>query len=84
MQEEAELLARQEAYEKAAAEPVVIDATPRPLPPDLNKALETVTEREEEEETGTGIYNILYINEITRIILYNILLQIFKSCLRIG
>lgn len=55
MKEEAELLELKENFERVAVEPVTIDSTPRPLPPELNKALETVTEREEEEETGTGV-----------------------------
>lgn len=52
MREEAELLARQEAYARAAAEPIVIDNTPRPLPRELNETLETVAEQGEDEETG--------------------------------
>ena len=54
MKEEAEMLAREEAYARAAAEPIVIDSTPRPMPPELNQTLETVTEREEEDEPATG------------------------------
>ncbi len=50
MKEEAEQLAMQEAYARAAAEPIVIDNTPRPMPPELNQTLETVTEQGEEEE----------------------------------
>lgn len=60
MKEEAELLARQEAYARAAAEPIVIDNTPRPLPPELNQTLETVAEREEEEEPTAGWNNMSY------------------------
>ena len=50
MREEAESLARQEAYLRAAAEPVMIDNTPRPMPPELNQTLETVAEQGEEDE----------------------------------
>ena len=56
MKEEAEFLAKQEAYARAAAEPVVIDTTPRPMPPELNQTLETVTEQGEEDEP-TGLYS---------------------------
>ncbi|XP_028405160.1 DPY30 domain-containing protein 1-like [Dendronephthya gigantea] len=54
MKEEAEFLAKQEAYARAAAEPIIIDNTPRPMPPELNQTLETVSEREEEEPDTTG------------------------------
>ena len=52
MREEAELLAKQEAYARAAAEPIVIDNTPRPMPPELNQTLETVGEEEEPAAEG--------------------------------
>ena len=62
MREEAELLARQEAYARAAAEPIVIDNTPRPMPPELNQTLETVAEQGEEEMTaGRDIITSTYI-----------------------
>jgi hypothetical protein len=55
MREEAESLARQEVYARAAAEPVMIDNTPRPMPPELNQTLETVAEQgEEDEPAGEG------------------------------
>ena len=62
MREEAELLARQEAYARAAAEPIVIDNTPRPMPPEFNQTLETVAEQGEEEMTaGWDIITSTYI-----------------------
>ena len=48
-QEEAEAIARQEAYEKAASEEVVIDQTPRPIPPEVTGALAPVAEGDEVE-----------------------------------
>ena len=45
--EEAEALARQEAYEKAATEEVVIDQTPRPIPPEVTGTLAPVAEGDE-------------------------------------
>ena len=59
MKEEAELLAKQEAYLRAAAEPIIIDNTPRPMPPELNQTLETVSEREEEEPDMTGLDELI-------------------------
>ena len=47
--EEAEAIARQEAYEKAASEEVVIDPTPRPIPPEVTSTLAPVAEGDEVE-----------------------------------
>lgn len=47
--EEAEAIARQEAYEKAANEEVVIDKTPRPIPPEVTGTLAPVAEGDEGE-----------------------------------
>lgn len=47
--EEAEAIARQEAYEKAASEEVVIDPTPRPIPPEVTGTLAPVAEGDEVE-----------------------------------
>lgn len=41
------MIARQEAYEKAASEEVVIDQTPRPIPPEVTGALAPVAEGDE-------------------------------------
>lgn len=49
MKEEAEVIARQEAYEKAAQEEVVIDNAPRPMPPEVSGSLPAVAEGDEEE-----------------------------------
>lgn len=46
--EEAENIARQEAYEKAASEEVVIDQTPRPIPPEVTGTLAPVAEGDED------------------------------------
>ena len=45
--EEAEAIARQEAYEKAANEEVVVDQTPRPIPPEVTATLAPVAEGDE-------------------------------------
>lgn len=47
--EEAELIARQEAFEKAANEEVVLDQTPRPIPPEVTGTLAPVAEGDEVE-----------------------------------
>lgn len=47
--EEAELIARQEAFEKAANEEVVLDQTPRPIPPEVTASLAPVAEGDEVE-----------------------------------
>jgi hypothetical protein len=49
MKEEADVISRQEAYEKAAQEQVVIDETPRPMPPEVSGTLPPVDEGDEEE-----------------------------------
>jgi len=55
--EEAEVIARQEAYEKAATEEVVIDQTPRPIPPEVTGTLAPVAEGDEAVQ-GQGALNI--------------------------
>ena len=52
MREEAEELAKQEVYARAAAEPIIIDNTPRPMPLELNQTLETVGEEDEPAAEG--------------------------------
>ncbi|KAK3722076.1 hypothetical protein QZH41_019820 [Actinostola sp. cb2023] len=50
MKEEADVIARQEAYEKAAQEEVMIDSVPRPMPPEVLETLPSVAEGDETEE----------------------------------
>ena len=43
------MIARQEAFEKAANEEVVLDQTPRPIPPEVTGTLAPVAEGDEVE-----------------------------------
>lgn len=43
------MIARQEAFEKAANEEVVLDQTPRPIPPEVTGTLAPVAEGDEIE-----------------------------------
>ena len=63
MKKEEEMVAKQEEYEKEAAAEVVVDTTPRPIPPEVTQSLPTVTEDEEEdaEKKGNLDRNILII-----------------------
>ena len=53
MKEEQQLIAKQEAYEKAASLPVVMDTTPRPMPPEVSESLTTLVEGDEEQKNNT-------------------------------
>ena len=63
MKEEADAVARQEAYEKAATEEVVVDTAPRPIPPEVKGSLATVAEGDEEEDAekkGNLCLSVIY------------------------
>ncbi len=60
MEEEQKIIAQQEAYEKAAAEPIVVDNTPRPMPPEVSESLPTLVEDEEEKKPEEGNFLLMF------------------------